>query len=56
MPIVMQAAFTIKVLPLKAQGVVDLGFFGESSNLPVGFVLSLPDDVSCGVGDFLWDA
>ncbi len=56
MTIVVQAGFTIKVLPLKAQGVGYAGLVGEAGQLAVGFVLSLPDDIAIVVGDFLGGA
>ncbi len=53
--VVMQAAFAVEVLPLKAQWLVQvvLAGQGQCGDFAVGVVLRGPDDVAAVVGEFL---
>ncbi|PIB61174.1 hypothetical protein AOA60_12615, partial [Pseudomonas sp. 2822-17] len=55
MTVVVQPAFRVEVLTLKAQRVVDF-IFVEATDLTVGAVIRGPDDFAVWVGEFLWCA
>ena len=55
MAVVVQAAFLVEVLALKAQRVVDFADV-EAGDFTVGAVVGGPDDFAVGSGEFLWCA
>ncbi|KRP51342.1 hypothetical protein TU75_11150, partial [Pseudomonas poae] len=55
MSVVVQAAFFVEVLALKAQRVIDFADV-EAADLAVGAVVGGPDDFAVWCGQFLWRA